>query len=445
MRIKTISRTEEDFCRSTTLDVMKVHRNRDPALHPFQRAREYTKALVSTKLDKIFAKPFVGALDGHNDGIHCMSTVRTKNVPFISGACDGEIRIWDLSFERVVWSAIAHTGFVRGIAPDVKGEKFYTCGDDKLIKRWDLQPDGNSPDTVLPLSTFISPHTLHTIDHHWVDEQFASGGEVVSIWDPNRVDPVHSYQWGNDSILSLKFNPAEAALLASTCGDRSICLYDLRAAVPMRKFVLPMRSNKVVWNPREPFNFVLANEDHNLYSFDMRYLDKAVMIHKDHVSAVMDVAFSPTGREFVSGSYDRTVRIFRADSGRSREVYHTKRMQRVFSVQVSSDAKFLLSGSEDTNVRLWKMEASKTLAINPGRKERKEKLQDSLKRRFANMPEIRRISRDKKIPKAIKKAGALNHEQTVSRKRKEDNRARHSAGDETVLPQRKKVVIKEIL
>lgn len=64
------------------------------------------------------------------------------------------------------------------------------------------------------------------------------------------------------------------------------------------------------------------------------------MIHKDHVSAVMDVSFSPTGQEFASGSYDRTVRVFPHRSGRSREIYHTKRMQRVFCVNFSADARY---------------------------------------------------------------------------------------------------------
>jgi hypothetical protein len=44
-----------------------------------------------------------------------------------------------------------------------------------------------------------------------------------------------------------------------------------------------------------------------------------------------------SGKEIVSGSYDKTVRIFRTDMGRSREVYHTKRMQRLSSVIWSSD------------------------------------------------------------------------------------------------------------
>ena len=43
-------------------------------------------------------------------------------------------------------------------------------------------------------------------------------------------------------------------------------------------------------------NFVIANEDHNAYTFDMRKLARARTIHKDHVGAVMDVSFSPTGR-----------------------------------------------------------------------------------------------------------------------------------------------------
>ncbi len=33
--------------------------------HPFEAEREYTRALNSVKLEKVFAKPFLGALDGH--------------------------------------------------------------------------------------------------------------------------------------------------------------------------------------------------------------------------------------------------------------------------------------------------------------------------------------------------------------------------------------------
>lgn len=41
----------------------------------------------------------------------------------------------------------------------------------------------------------------------------------------------------------------------------------------------------------------------------------------------MDLDIAPTGKEFVTGSYDKTIRIFDFAEGKSREVYHGKRMQ----------------------------------------------------------------------------------------------------------------------
>lgn len=93
----------------------------------------------------------------------------------------------------------------------------------------------------------------------------------------------------------------------------------------------------------------------------------------------MDIDYAPTGREFVSGSYDRTVRIFPVNTGKSREVYHGQRMQkskfiilfkdlikyfkflRIFAVCYSLDNEYVISGSEDMNIRLWKSNASKPL------------------------------------------------------------------------------------
>ena len=39
-------------------------------------------------------------------------------------------------------------------------------------------------------------------------------------------------------------------------------------------------------------------------------MESAKHIHKDHIGAIIDLDYSPTGREFVTGSFDKTVRIF---------------------------------------------------------------------------------------------------------------------------------------
>ncbi len=49
------------------------------------------------------------------------------------------------------------------------------------------------------------------------------------------------------------------------------------------------------------------------------------------------------------------MRIFAHNGGHSREVYHTKRMQRVFATRFSGDGSYVFSGSDDMNVRIWKV------------------------------------------------------------------------------------------
>jgi len=54
----------------------------------------------------------------------------------------------------------------------------------------------------------------------------------------------------------------------------------------------------------EPINFTIGCDDSNLYSFDMRKLSEIKVIHKDHINAIMDIDYSPTGQSFCTASYD---------------------------------------------------------------------------------------------------------------------------------------------
>ncbi|CAF4354798.1 unnamed protein product, partial [Adineta steineri] len=147
-----------------------------------------------------------------------------------------------------------------------------------------------------------------------------------------------------------------------------------------------MNSSTLAWNPLEAFVFTTANEDYNLYSFDVRYLQRPFNIHKDHVAAVIDVDYSPTGKEFVSGSFDKTIRIFPADKGHSRDVYHTKRMQHISCVQWTSDNKYVISGSDEMCLRLWKAKASEKLGVTRNREAETLEYNDALKEKFAHFP-----------------------------------------------------------
>lgn len=59
----------------------------------------------------------------------------------------------------------------------------------------------------------------------------------------------------------------------------------------------------------------------------MRSLNFPLNIHKDHISAVIDVDYSPTGKEIASASYDKTLRIFEVPC-RSTDLFHRVRPRR---------------------------------------------------------------------------------------------------------------------
>lgn len=401
------------------------------------------------KMDRIFAKPFIGSLDGHSDICQTLARHPTKLSILLSGAVNGEVKIWNLINRKCLQTISGHNGIVRNICVPLHGQYFFSC-DESNIKQWSFDALeqtltlSDEPPVVLPLNTVISKTVIHGMDVHRNKPFLMTCGEKVDLWEETRTQPLRTYKWGVDSVNCVKFNPIETDLCVGAASDRSIQLFDTRKADPLRKVVLEMRSNNIAWNPMEPFVFTAANEDSDLYTFDMRNLKAALMVHKDHVSAVIDLEYSPTGKEFVSGSYDKTIRIFGAQSGRSREIYHTKRMQRLTAVRWTQDNKYIISSSDEMDIRIWKANASEKLGPQSQRERSAFDYQRKIVEKYENHPEIRRVIRHRHVPKHIYHSSKEKRLMITAAKRKEANRRIHSKkGTIGFTSERTKSIVKE--
>ncbi|EED90876.1 hypothetical protein THAPSDRAFT_269352 [Thalassiosira pseudonana CCMP1335] len=436
MKVKALSRPQSTTTRSTPTDLRPTHKNLNPSSHPLPRAREYTRAVTAAKLDRMFASPFVGELrGGHVDAVNVLSTSRTNLLPVVSGGIDGSVRIWDLQNRKMVKSLEAHGRCVSGVVfgNGIEG-LFYSCGEDGVVKGWFPAGRGNANSSL----------SFTSIDHHWSDSQFAtsSSDAAVHLWDPERSTPITSFTnlWGSDdTVTTIRYNPAERSLLAHCSNDRGIGLHDTRASSALQKSILSMKSNSLEWNPMEPYMFVVGNEDYNAYTFDMRKLNRPTQMFKGHVAAVMSVSWSPTGTEFVTGSYDKTMRIFNVRkeggtashtgtnaTGVARDIYHTKRMQRIFCTAYTLDHKFILSGSDDTNIRLWKARSSEKMGQLSAREESSLQYRQALVQKYVHLPEVKKIAKARRVPKFIKKQTEMERVQKEKRRRKEGNVVKHS-------------------
>lgn len=482
MKIKTISRSSDTYIPERNTDETRVARNLDPALHPFERAREYQKALTATKMERMFAKPFVGQLgDGHRDAVYSIARNFDTLNRIATGAGDGVIKYWNIKARKEYVSFKAHYGRVSGLIVTPNG-RLLSCGHDKNIKMWSVKDedfkskprklkqldDVEALDSELEseeeedeeedednqennesevntnglIKTYLGANAFDSIDHHFSKNLFVTGGSNIELWDSNRSNPISNLTWGADNIITVRFNNVEKDIFASAGTDNSVVLYDIRTNSPTQKIVSTLKTNAISFNPLSAYNFVCASEDSNIYGYDSRNLSRSTNVYKDHVSAVTDVDYSPTGKEIVSGSYDRTIRIFNNYEGHSREVYHTKRMQHVDCVKYSLDSKFIFSGSDDCNIRIWRSVAWERTHVKSTRERNKLEYDAKLKEKFKFMPEIRRISKHRHVPIGIKKDADSRRIQVDSLKRKQQNDRRHSKpGSKPFKPEREKHIV----
>lgn len=336
-------------------------RNFENSVGSLEQARELKREINSVKLEKIFAKPFLAALE-HAECITAMGVNKEFPNTLLTGSADGVIRLWDIPTRRILSRFLGHTKSVRGVSVSYNGTSCVSCSDDCTIRLWKIGPAslelGPKSANQKPLLESIGQEPYHDIDCHPTEPLFVTAGSKINIWMLQRQQPLQSFSSSDHPVLSVKFNPVEKGLFVSSNNDRKIGLYDLRLSRPIDVLTEKARSNSVAWNPLEAFFFSSASEDAHLYTYDMRNTKNAICIHKDFVSSVLSLDYSPSGKEFVAGSYDSSVRIFAHLNSISNQIYHTKRMLRVTMVKFSPEGEYIFSGSDDMNVRIWRARTS---------------------------------------------------------------------------------------
>src|SRR6266567_809664 len=86
------------------------------------------------------------------------------------------------------------------------------------------------------------------------------------------------------------------------------------------------------------------------------------MVISNFGEIVLCVGFPPDGQHIVSGSKDRTVRVWNAITGETAASPFTGHTDSVCSVAFSPDGQRIVSGSKDETIRVWNATTGETAA-----------------------------------------------------------------------------------
>lgn len=106
----------------------------------------------------------------------------------------------------------------------------------------------------------------------------------------------------------------------------------------------------------------------NFYDYNLQgssFADSKVYEHnfipQGHTSRIDSVSYSPNGERIVSGSWDKTIRIWDAETGKQIGKPFEGHVDHITSVSYSPNGKRIVSGSWDATIRIWDAETGEQI------------------------------------------------------------------------------------
>ncbi|KIK60487.1 hypothetical protein GYMLUDRAFT_609660 [Collybiopsis luxurians FD-317 M1] len=339
-------------------------------------------------------------LQGHEDWITSLA-FSPDGTKIVSGSNDKSVRMWDATRAWFQGASLpGHESSVTSVVFFPHGTNIVSGSQDGTVRTWDTTTDAqlsnflpqNHGDVVC--SVAISPmgtkivsgtrngtlrildaitgtqltHSIHGHAHRVTSLAFSPDGKIfisgaweatVRMWDISTGAQVGNPLDSSELVYSVAFFPDGIRIMSGTTWGVGGVRLEVWNAISSTPIGPPVHYNVrdvtcVAYSPLGSGRFASGSSDSTVSIWGATKPGYNVLLGKlsGHRDRITSLAFSPDGRRIVSGSYDRTVRIWDYFTGVQLNCLQGHE-DIVYSVAFSSDGSRVVSGSEDTTVRVW--------------------------------------------------------------------------------------------
>lgn len=332
----------------------------------------------------------------HTSRITAMAVSGDSNI-LSFGCVEGTINVWDTNSCTLMESLTTNSGIILSVVVTDEEKILASSLTNKTLKIWNVDTRCCSED----LSAQSYKFSLIAISRNGLTLATGSGEKIIKIWDIHSNKYLQSLEGHLSEINTIAFS-SNSQIMATGSVDRTVKLWDITTGKCLKTLqgrtdfvhsvefgddgkiiasgsqheirLWDVSSGQCITNISEYKDWLyslalspdgqllacanLGNDNHIIRLWQVQYLHRGNGFHtpekilQGHTDNIWSIAFSPDGKIIVSGSSDRTVKIWDSQTGQCLNTLlgHTRP---VLSVAFSPNGQIIASCGGHSIIKLW--------------------------------------------------------------------------------------------
>ena len=296
-------------------------------------------------------------LSGHTERVNSVA-VTADGSRVVTGSDDGSVRLWEIGTGKELRKLVDGGATVLAVAVTPDGQRIVAGSGDHIARVWSVEPPKKQFD--LPagegrvMAVAITPDAKRVV----------TGAEdgSVRVWDIETGKLLLELKGHDGAVLGVAVTP-DGENFVTASADKTVRIWDAKTGQVLRKLEGHTRQVTGVVVTLDGSQIITWSRDRTIRAWDTKTGEEGKPIISGKQQMPFGVAMVPDSHRLVA-ALDETVRVYEAGTNTEIEIPDLQLKGHegdVLALAVTLDGKRVITGSADRTVRVWGFSNSNSL------------------------------------------------------------------------------------